>query len=106
MRTVVELAADRGAARVHGPNAVRSALRTISGESTASHPPRGALGLADHCVALRLQHLDKLTSRPSLITRVLCSAAAGLGAAMAPALIGLGMLAGVGILACPVLFAS
>lgn len=103
VRTAVELAADRAAARTHSPAAVRSALRIIA---TGSGPntPQHALGMADACITLRLRHLDRPSYSPGTVARLLMSAIAALAAATSPALVGIGVLMAVGLTTCPVPF--
>lgn len=103
VRTAVELAADRAAARTHSSAAVRSALRIMAtggGPSTPQH----ALGMADACIALRLHHLDRLGNGPGTVARLFMSVIAALAAATSPALAGIGVLMAVGLTTCPIPF--
>lgn len=99
VRTAIELAADLEAARKHGSNAVQSALRTMSNPGGPT-TPQHALGMADSGVALRLEHLDRLSENTTAVKRLLVSGTAGVMAASAPALAGIGILTAVGTLAC------
>lgn len=101
VRTAVELAADRAAAREHGTGPVRSALRRMSAHGGSS-TPQHALGMADDSVALRLNHLDKLTTRDvtSTARRLLLSGFAGVVAASSPVLTGMGILMTIGLVTC------
>ncbi|GAB3685421.1 M56 family metallopeptidase [Saccharopolyspora sp. ID03-671] len=100
VRTAVELAADRAAARKHGPGAVQSALRMMSAMG-GPDTPQHALGMTDSCVALRLDHLGELPEGATVAKRLLLSGTAGLMAASAPAMAGIGSLTVIGILTCP-----
>ncbi len=101
VRTTVELAADHAAARTHGANAVQSALRTMS-DPNGSATPQHALGMADSCVTLRLEHLEYLAENTTTARRLLFSGTAGIAAAAAPALFGIGILSATGVLTCPI----
>ncbi|MGW5644399.1 M56 family metallopeptidase [Saccharopolyspora sp. NPDC003752] len=104
VRTAVELAADRAAARLHGAGSVRSALLIMSGCHGGPATPQHALGMADGAVALRLHHLEFLGPCAPRAKRALASGMAGLTAALLPALAGLGILASLAMITCPILF--
>jgi beta-lactamase regulating signal transducer with metallopeptidase domain len=103
VRTAVELAADRSAALLHGADSVRSALLVMS-DAHDGPAPSYALGMADNAVALRLHHLECLKSKPTRAKRAVASGLAGLTAALLPALAGMGVLASIAMIVCPILF--
>ncbi|MDA3642553.1 M56 family metallopeptidase [Saccharopolyspora indica] len=104
VRTAVELAADRSAAHLHGPGAVRSALLHMSGGRGGGSMPAHALGMADSAVALRLHHLSDLPSAPGKAKRALTSGMAGLTAATLPTLAGIALLPVLAMITCPFAF--
>jgi Zn-dependent protease with chaperone function len=104
IRTVVELAADRAAARAHGPGAVRSALLIMSRGGHGGTAPQPALGMAETCVTLRLQQLDGSGAGPGRFKRALASGIAALAAVALPGLTGAALMVGFATLTCPMWF--
>lgn len=95
IRTLVELAADRAAARRHGSPALHNALEAMSCTQTPGH----SLAMARDAVSMRLAWLE--SAEPVGQLRQLAAAGvAGLTASMLPFAIGIGLLALVGLAAC------
>ncbi|WP_017975702.1 M56 family metallopeptidase [Actinopolyspora halophila] len=91
VRTAVELAADRTAARTYGAVTVRSALLAMSQTPRTAPPP--ALGMAQECVALRLRHLRSSRATVArLPRRMLASGLAALVGLSLPVAGGIGVL--------------
>lgn len=80
---------------------VRFALRRMSAHGGSS-TPQHALGMPDDSVALRLNHLDKRTTRDvtSRARHRLLSDFAGLVAASSAVLTGMGILITIGLVTC------
>lgn len=78
VRAAVELAADRVAARAHGPTCVRTALLTMTSHQGGSSAPENSLGMSEGNVGLRLSHLETPTLGSSPAKRALASSIAGL----------------------------
>ncbi|MEU5851352.1 hypothetical protein [Saccharopolyspora shandongensis] len=76
----------------------------MSGCHDGPATPQHALGMADSAVALRLHHLEFLGPCAPRVRRALASGLAGLTAALLPALAGLGILASLAMITCPILF--
>ncbi|MPZ66028.1 MAG: M48 family metalloprotease [Pseudonocardiaceae bacterium] len=95
IRTLVELAADRAAVRVHGPAPVRAALLAMTGGET----PRGSLAMGGDDVSVRLRWLEA-ESAPGRMRAAAAATLAGLSAAVVPAAIGGGLLAAAGLVTC------
>lgn len=95
VRTLVELAADRVAARLHGPATVRAALVAIGSAGT----PMDSLAMGRDAVSIRLRWLDA-TKPTGRIRRMATAALAGISAALAPAAVGATALAVAGLLTC------
>lgn len=85
---LVELAADGEAARAYGPDAVRAALRVVTGQPA----PVGALAAGHGEVGLRLARLSLSTGQPGRARRTLQCTAAGIAAAALPFAAGAVML--------------
>ncbi|GAA4867306.1 M56 family metallopeptidase [Saccharopolyspora cebuensis] len=102
VRTLVELAADRVAARAHGTAAVRDALLALSGHADR-RAPRHALAMAEDAVDTRLHHLDTARFPAGRVRRGLTASAAGLVTTALPAVAGTGALAGFLLAVCPAL---
>lgn len=98
IRTLVELAADRAAARKHGSPALHHALEAMSRTEIPGH----SLAMARDSVSIRLDWLE--SAEPTGPTRQLAAAGlAGLTATMLPIAIGMGLLALTGLAACIVI---
>lgn len=94
---LVELAADVEAARVHGPDAVRTALRTVTGH----HAPMRSLAIAQSAVSLRLARLSLGGAQPRRARRRLHCAAFGIAAAALPFATGTVLLLAVALAGAP-----
>ncbi len=92
MRELVELAADDTAATHHGAPTVAHALQAL----TPAAPPTGGLAMADTAVTRRLARLADSTPRRLHNRRNLWCAAAALTIPLLPALLGAGLLLGIG----------
>ncbi|MER5391721.1 M56 family metallopeptidase [Saccharopolyspora sp. NPDC002686] len=101
VRTAVELAADRSAAHLHGPGAVRSALLRMSDVHGGGPVPADALGMAHSAVDLRLHHLNGLTAAPGKTKRALASGVVGLTAATLPTVAGIALVPVLAMASCP-----
>ncbi len=105
VRTAVELAADRVAARAHGTAAVRSALLTMSHSAGAYRSPPYSLGMAQQCLALRLRHLQiPQSAKRNLGQRVLAPGFAALVGFTLPVLSGATFLLAAAVTVCSSLF--
>lgn len=106
VRTAVELAADRVAARAHGTAAVRSALLTMSHRVGAHESRPYSLGMAQQCLELRLRHLQapQPARRPKFGHRVLVPGLAALAGFTLPMLSGASLLFATAMTVCPALF--
>jgi hypothetical protein len=98
LRLQVELAADRAAVQECGLDAVRSALLTLTAQST----PPGTLAMASGDTAVRLRNLGRTGTWPRALRRVVAAFAAVLAVAL-PTLTAFALLSVVGFLACPLL---
>lgn len=95
VRVLVELAADATAARHCGPGPVRAALRAVTGDAV----PAGSLAMSREAVELRMHWLAPAhTSRGGVRHRVGYAAAAF--ASVSPAILGVGLVAGLVLLYC------
>lgn len=95
IRTLVELAADHAAARVHGPAAVRVALVAMGTAGAPGH----SLTMGRDAVSMRLRWLE--TAKPiGRVRRTATTALAGISAALAPAAVGAAALAVGGLVTC------
>lgn len=95
IRTLVELAADHAAARVHGPAAVRAALVAMGTAGAPGH----SLTMGRDAVSVRLHWLE--TAKPvGRVRRTATTALAGISAALAPAAVGAAALAVGGLVTC------
>lgn len=95
VRTLVELAADRAAARIHSAATVRAALVAMGVAGTPGH----SLAMGRDAVSVRLRWLE--AANPTGRGRQMATAGlAGISAALAPAAIGAGALAVAGLMTC------
>lgn len=95
VRTLVELAADRVSASVHGPAAVRTALLAMS----QAGGPSGSLAMGRDAITMRLQWLE--ASSPAGRGRTTAAAtAAGLTAAVTPLITAAALIAAAGLATC------
>lgn len=95
IRTLVELAADRAAARRHGSPTLHNALEVMGVTRTPGH----SLAMARDSVSMRLDWLEsaELPGRPR---QMAAAGVAGLTATILPMAIGIGLLALTGSAAC------
>ncbi|SFB16200.1 Peptidase family M48 [Amycolatopsis marina] len=98
LRLQVELAADRAAVRECGRGAVRSALLTLTAQSTLP----GALAMAGGETAARLRHLERTDTWPRAVRHFVTGVAAVLAVAL-PTLTAFALLGALSVLVCPLL---
>lgn len=98
VRILVELCADRVAARTHGASSVRTALLRMS----TFGAPRHALGMGGDCTEVRLNALTTFRPSRGAFTRSLGNGIAGFVAVCVPALSGAALLTFAALAACPV----
>jgi Zn-dependent protease with chaperone function len=96
---LVELAADRAAARTHGPSAIRRALLAMAGDQVPGH----ALAMARDAVSVRLSWLES-PHHAGRMRRAIESGLAALAAAILPAAVGIGLLDVTGLIGCSLIF--
>lgn len=99
VRALVEMSADASAARSHGAGTVRAALLTMSAPDTPAH----ALGMAQDCLALRLDALSTHQSNCSRVRRILGSGLVATVGVTLPTLASTALLALAAVTSCPVL---
>ncbi|MBC6445956.1 M56 family metallopeptidase [Actinokineospora xionganensis] len=99
VRAMVELSADRSAARRHGAPSVRAALLAMAGVSTPPH----VLGMAQDSVTMRLDRLENSDVRKSAGRRRLGASLAGVAVVAASLTISSSVLAAATTVVCPLL---
>lgn len=97
LRQLVELAADRAAARLHGTAVVRSALRNMTNSTAPGH----ALAMARESVDLRLACLDRPLITHTRTRRYTTALITGVAAALSPLLTGTMATIVLIVMACP-----
>lgn len=99
VRTAVELSADSVAARMHGCDAVRTALLGLSAQGT----PGPALGMARDAIELRLAMLSASRGARAPVSRAVRSGFSGAAALTLPLVASAAILAVATVTSCPVL---
>ncbi|MDQ2882298.1 MAG: M56 family metallopeptidase [Actinomycetota bacterium] len=97
VRALVEVSADASAARSHGATTVRAALLSMSAHGTPAH----ALGMAQDCLALRLDALSSHRPSRSRLRRALGSGVATAVGVALPTLASAALLAAAMVMSCP-----